>query len=403
VIAAFSFCVAALSGHAITTDTSTTADSNQAKNLARMNCGAEIEWTSPDGRVATVSTAKDENNSASALIMDDDTVSCPLQAGETTFVIKLPTTALLDRFTFVNENATAAGELKIAVSNYKLPASSAKWQPVDGSISFTKKRLFNLSMLGVEARYVRLSFHVNKPGRIASLGLYGGETLERFALRQQQIAQQLSWIAPGTSARSARAEDHLNFNFANVYAKGRIVYVSSGPLASARRMIDDDHETGFRFAADDRQPTVVVELAQTSTLRRVSALYNMKAAGRIDVYLLNKFSEDAAEKLSDQKPIATAIDDDGDGKAAVDFDVQGARYVALRFTPDEAGSRAQNWFEIAEIDAFGDVPLALLEFGAPDLYASSFMTVQFTGDGAPDISNTLGTIAVPPVLPFVSP
>jgi hypothetical protein len=168
-------------------------------------------------------------------------------------------------------------------------------------------------------------------------------------------------------------------------------------------MIDDDNETGFRFAADDRQPTVVVELGQNSHLRRVSALYTMKAAGRIDVYLLNKFSEDAAAKLSELKPIATAVDEDGDGKAAVNFDVQGARYVALRFTPDEVSGRAQNWFEIAEIDAFGDVPLAMLDMGAPDVYASGVSALQFTGDGGPDISNSLGTIAIPPVLPTVSP
>jgi hypothetical protein len=161
----------------------TTGNANQAKSLARLTSGAEIECTTPDGRVAAVTTPSDRNKSAAAVIMDDDTVSCPLPTGETTFVIKLPTTSLLDRFTFVNENAAAAGELKIAVSNSKLPAGSPKWQPVDGSISFTNKRLFNLSILGVEARYVRLSFHVHRPGRIASLGLYGGERLERFAIR----------------------------------------------------------------------------------------------------------------------------------------------------------------------------------------------------------------------------
>jgi hypothetical protein len=396
--------IVAASLHANTTTASSNDDSNLAKNLARMNCGAEIECTTPDGRIAAVMTADGQNKSAAALIMDDDTVSCPLEAGETTFVIKLPTTSLLDRFTFVNENAAAAGQLKISVSNYKLPAASPKWQEVDGSITFTRKRLFNLSMLGVEARYVRLSFQVEKPGRIASLGLYGGETLERFALRQQQVAQQLSWIAPGTTRISAgRAEDHLNFNFANSYAKGRVVYVSSGPLASARRMIDDDNETGFHFAADDAHPTVIVELAQSSELRRVSALYTMKTPGRLDVYLLNKINDDTAENLDQRQPVASATDGDGDGKAAVDFETRGAKYVALRFTPETAGRTAQNGFAIAEIDAFGDVPLAFLNLSAPDVYASNSSALQFPGDGGPDLSNRLGTMAIPPTLPEVSP
>ncbi len=250
---------------------------NLAKNLARMNSGAQIECTTPDGRVTAVATANDQNKSAAALIMDDDSLSCPLQEGETTFVIKLPPTSLLDRFSFVNENATAAGELKISVSNHKLPANSPQWVDVDGSINFTRKRLFNLSMVGVEARYLKPAFNVQKPGRIASLGLYGAETLDRFAARQERQQQQ------------------------------------------------------FGFAAE------------------------------------------------------------------------AARYIALRWTP-ENGSAGGRGFEIAEIHAFGDVPMAFLSMdSAPDLYASNSSALKFTGQGSPDLSNTLGTIAVPPTLPAVSP
>ena len=97
-------------------------------------------------------------------------------------------------------------------------------------------------------------------------------------------------------------------------------------------MIDDDNETGFRFANSDPQPTVIVELAATERLNRVSALYNMRAPGRLDVFLLEDLS-DAAKDLTKQKPVASVTDDQGEGKAAVDFDPHGARYVALRWTP----------------------------------------------------------------------
>ncbi len=142
--------------------------SNSAKNVAGMNCGAKIECITPDGREASVATARDHDGSAGALIMDDDTLSCPLQEGQTTFIITLPTTSLVDRFTFLNENTTARGELKIAVSDYQLPASSPNWVEVDGHIPFVNKRLFNVSMVGVEARYVKVSFDVEKAGRIAT-------------------------------------------------------------------------------------------------------------------------------------------------------------------------------------------------------------------------------------------
>jgi len=194
----------ALTAAALVASTSFAADlpeeaGNDAKNLARMNCGAQIECTTPDGRVAEVTTANDQNKGAAALIMDDDTVSCPLQEGRTTFVIKLPATSLLDRFTFVNENAAAAGELKIAVSNYQLPAASGKWVPVDGGVAISHKRLFNLSMVGVEARYVRLEFNVEKAGRIAALGLYGGQSLDSFSRRNLHVIHDESAAAPSAT------------------------------------------------------------------------------------------------------------------------------------------------------------------------------------------------------------
>jgi len=94
------------------------------------------------------------------LVLDQDTVSSPLPEGDTTFIIFLARSSTLDRFTFINENKPARGELRIAVANEKLPADSDKWTSVDGTVSFKRKRLFNVSMLGVEAKYVRLVFHI---------------------------------------------------------------------------------------------------------------------------------------------------------------------------------------------------------------------------------------------------
>ncbi len=100
----------------------------------------------------------------------DGSLSCPLHEGLTTFVVPLPTGSQRDCLTFVNENAAARGELKISVSDHKLAASDPKWTAVDGTVVFNHKRLFNLSMVGVEAKYVKLSFQVEKNDQIAALG-----------------------------------------------------------------------------------------------------------------------------------------------------------------------------------------------------------------------------------------
>ena len=368
-------------------------ESNAAKNLARMNCGAKIDCITPDGRLVAVPSAGEKNSSAAALIMDDDTLSCPLQEGETTFIISFPKTALLDRFTFINENAGVKGEMKIAVSNYRLPADSPKWTDVSGKTAFTSRRLFNLSMVGVEARYVKLSFHVEKGGRIAALGLFGGVSLEKFAKRQNGA------IRIANTLTTHRLEDMLNFNFANLYAKARVVFVSSGGTVAARSMIDDDTMTAFRFAPSDPHPTVIVELAAWERLHRVSALYKMQA-GQLDVYLLKELADNPGE-LTGAKYISSVTDRDAQGKAAVDFDPQGARYVALRWTPAEGDNHRE--FEIAEINAFGDMPLSMLNTSeVPDVYASNSTGMRLPGEGGPDISNKLGTLADPPVLAIVS-
>lgn len=366
---------------------------NEAKNLAQMNCGAQIECIMPDGRAATIADRTSAEENPTALIMDDDTISCPLQGGETTFVITLPKAAAIDRFTFINENAAARGELKIAVSNYRLPASSSKWTEVEGVIPFARKRLFNLSMLGVEAKYVRLSFHVEKEGRIAALGLYGEESLRSFAEKQGRIIQVKN------SAAALHLENIVNFNFANLYARAHVVFVSSGSPFTAERMIDDDTVTSFHFSKTDSHPTVIVELAEREQLHRVSALYKMQA-GRLDVYLADELPADPAD-LRDLTPIAT-VSDPGNGKAAVNFNPYGARYVALRWTPDSTQNHNDD-FELAEVNAFGDVPLSILHTTGVPLYASNSAVRSLPGEGGPDFSNTLGTLADPPVVPELSP
>jgi hypothetical protein len=364
------------------TMSSTNADdrSNPAKNLARMNCGATIDLVGPDGRLVPVT---DENSSARALLLDDDTLNYPLAEGDITFVVSFPRTSALDRFTFVNENAAAAGQMKVAVSNYRLPAHSPKWNEVTGSTSFTGKRLFDLSLLGTEARFVRLSFHVTKGGSIAGLGLYGGQSLQKFAARQKGA------VRVTNTAATRRLEDMLNFNFANLYARARVVFVSSGMEEFAKRMIDDDVITAFQFAPADPHPTVIVELADREHLHRVSALYKMEK-GRLDVFLLQELGSDAGD-LGNHKPIASVTDTRGGGKAALDFDPHGARYVALRWTPSDAN--AAQGFEVAEVSAFGEMPLSMLSTTEmPDIYADNSI-----GMVSPPL------VIQPPILPIVSP
>ena len=137
-----------------------TADhSCYAESPARKS--AQIEYITPDGKFSSVTAARLAPHAPAAAFVDNDTVSCVLREGETTFIIQLPKNSPRDRFTFLNENAAACGELRIAVSDSPLPADSPKWTEVDGIVPFAHKRLFKLSMLGVDTKFVRLSFKVD--------------------------------------------------------------------------------------------------------------------------------------------------------------------------------------------------------------------------------------------------
>src|SRR5438477_3157496 len=139
------------------------------------------------GGAPTVSAASNDTRNAAQmsqteqniLTLENDTVSCSLREGDTTFIISLERSSPLDRFTFINENTAVRGELRIAVSNENLSADSDKWTPVDGATSFKRKRLFSVSVLGVEAKYVRLTFHVEHESDIAALGWQGIRIVSR--------------------------------------------------------------------------------------------------------------------------------------------------------------------------------------------------------------------------------
>jgi len=114
-------------------------------------------FTTTNRAGAESSSSKD---AADVIILNGNTIRCPLREGETTFIVSSRDDSMLDRLIVVNENAAAHGELKIALSNDKLPAASEKWRAVEGSIQFSHKRLLNVSLVGVEAKYAKLVFHI---------------------------------------------------------------------------------------------------------------------------------------------------------------------------------------------------------------------------------------------------
>lgn len=194
----------------------------------RMNCGARIECVTPDGQSGHVSKLPSSDPGAAAVIMEDDTITCLLQEGRTDFVVELPKKSQIDRLTFLNENAIARGELKIAISNERLKAGSSGWVEVEGIIPFSHKRLFGVSLVGIEAKFVRLSFEVEKPGQVADLPQRPATMTTATVTAPKQIAFTASAL-----------QSALNSKFAALHARENILLTASaasvGPLSGNSR------------------------------------------------------------------------------------------------------------------------------------------------------------------------
>ena len=96
-------------------------------------------------------------------------MSCSLRRGVSSFIVHLKDAKSQRCFTFVNKNPRAEGRFSIAVSDRALAPDSVSWKTVEGSIPFRHKRRFALSLVGVEASYVRLTFEVDRSQKLAGL------------------------------------------------------------------------------------------------------------------------------------------------------------------------------------------------------------------------------------------
>ena len=337
---------------------------NDAKNLARFNCGARITWISPD-HVRNWTARNKESEAAFDLLLDDSTLSHDLTKGQHVFVVMLPDISNLTRLVFVNEKAQLAGTMQIFVSNSRLSPNDNKWVAAGQKVRVGGQRFVSLPLTAMEAKYVKVVFNVEKPGTLAGLGLYGQRTLQSFAVRQPREADDVATTAVGSRDRTI---DNLNFNYANRYARATVLAVSSGSPELVNRMIDDDATTQFEFSPNDELPTVVVELGVRERLCRIGVVC-AEERGSLEIYLLNQRPEIAT--LDQLQPLMTVKDDNGDGKITAEFSPRGARFVALRWVSDRiAGSRVR--FSIADIGAFSDAAPPMLQSQAiPQSFAQS--------------------------------
>ena len=148
-------------------------------------------------------------------------------------------------------------------------------------------------------------------------------------------------------------------------AEPRALYVSSGTdLKLANNIADSRQATSFTFAANDAEPTAVIDLGQSKVVSRVTAAYAARK-GTMTVYVAESLPGTAGNEMAADLPATLRIDAAGwstmrkvaavtnDGTqpgAAADFAPTTGRYVLLRW---HAANERDGSFTLAEVAAFG--------------------------------------------------
>lgn len=342
------------------------------ENLARYHFGADIKATPqsmPLGRLQLSSNSQDQNTAEAALLCDDPTTGYRLPSGESSILVSLSNIENIESVSFLNNSAQ--GEFTVAVSNAAVPANSPEWRKVGEGVMANGAIATKVGP--GEAKYVRVSFKINQPGRIAALGIYATPALSDFTMpRPRKI----------TFEQNSASFALINFNFSDLHAKARGLYASSGDLAQVNHMIDDQPATSYAFDSGDTAPTAIIDLGRERNLSRLSAIYAAQA-GRVDFYVLRQLPiqmpNDAALspessvrqvanvtqaadlpaslKIDEQafaglKPVGSVLSV-GEGRASVDFPQTAGRYVMLKWHP----ASVQEAYSIAQVAAFGPARL----------------------------------------------
>lgn len=334
------------------------------ENVARYHFGAEISAQPQKGAANLVLSlnGEDRNTSEAALLCDDPTTGYQLPAGKSSILVSLASIENIQSISLLNDGTK--GDLSIAVSNADVPANSPEWREME-----TRKMTDGPVIAKVgpgEAKYVRLTFNITQPGRIAAFGVFATPSVSDFTMPRPRKE---------SFADSSDSFALINYNYTDLHVRARALYASSGDLKQANKMIDDQPGSTYQFAAGDATPTAVIDLGRERSLSRISAIY-ANQPGTVDFYVFDKLPVEPIDpnqsavqqianvpqtadlpstlKLSDKafaglKSVGSVVSTKN-GRASVDFPATQGRYVMLKWHP---ASLSGEGFSVAQVAAFG--------------------------------------------------
>jgi hypothetical protein len=276
------------------------------KNLARHHLGAGIrseEGAGAEGAIELTRGVLDTNRSFDAFLVDDVSIGVPISRGRTVFIVNLPEIQMLQTISFGNRGM--AGAVGVEVSTSRLDGDAKAWQPAGRARVRGEDAAVRMSLGFADAKYLRLTFEAEEPGRVYGFGAFGEALLLDYTLL----------TAPEGDGASISSMAAIDLSLSGSYTGARVIYLSGQESVKGAPVLDGDSATGVLISTEEATAHAVVDLQDQYLMDRVAALYG-GFKGDVRVYVVDALPASGkpdAGWLRELTPVAESPDPVGIG------------------------------------------------------------------------------------------
>ena len=254
------------------------------KNLARWHMGSRLFLSEPTGGFIEYSFAPGERGNAELpefiILGEDAAQGYFLKKGDTSFVIKLGNFGLLERFIF--NSFTAEGTFDLYYSNTLNKLDSRKWNVIDEGVPFSIKERVEVPVGPLESLYIRITIHIDEPGEIGRLNLYGKLSVAEAKPRSlEEFDREILTEAEQTM---------VPYNYAPLHNGSQFIHTNSGDPRETDAMLDENAQSAYVCESKPEGNVFILDLAESKEVNGISVV-SESGAGRFDFYLMDALPE----------------------------------------------------------------------------------------------------------------
>jgi hypothetical protein len=269
-------------------------------NMARWIDGARLLQPQDNGELksiafddyaqaknAALSKNADAPPTIGALLDDDATVAVPFLQGESTVIVDIGIVHSIERFGFFSFSASGTVDIYYGVDTPQSAKLNDKaWQPANVHQAFASRRIVNVDLKTIEARYVMMVFKMTKPGTIGPLALFTSVDLKHpiQAPNQEDANGKVKVVPP---------EDLVEFDYAQSAYGSKVSAVSGGPVDEAQNVLTSDPSKSLTLGANsDNAPKkpeniFIVDMGSKRDISKLGLLYSTSGNGTFEFYFLD--------------------------------------------------------------------------------------------------------------------